>query len=266
MGVRNPFVGEGVADRYARARPPLHDYVAELILTRQSRVSRAIDVACGTGLSTVPLLAVAEHVVGVDLSSDMLAEAPRAVGVSYVQAAAERLPFDDSAFDLMTICSAIHWFGREALAELHRTLVVGGTLVVYDVWFPAEMVDEPRFEQWMADVCGPRYPSIPKNHANVDALQGEGFRQIWSADRRYEVEMNFTGLVDCLMTHSERIVVIQQGRETEDEQASFFCEGLRFLFPDGRQRSLVFGIRLRAFFRESVRMYAPTAPTEPREL
>lgn len=247
MPVENPFVGQGVGARYARARPALHDRVVDLILARQPRVPRAIDLACGTGLSTMPLLKVAGHVVGLDISSDMLAVATQSERVSFIQGAAEGIPFAAAAFDLATVCSGIHWLRREALGELHRVLKIDGSLVVYDVWFPADMVDEPQFADWMSVTCGPRYPSVPKKQDNLMALLDMGFRPTWSADLRHEVRMDLESLVDYLMTHSERIAAIQDGRETEAEQAEFFEVGLRSLFPDEIRRALLFGISVHAF-------------------
>jgi SAM-dependent methyltransferase len=228
----------------------LHHHVAELVLARQPKVRRALDLACGTGLSTTPLLEVARQVVGVDVSREMLALARRSHRVAYAQAAAERIPFGDGSFDLVTICSALHWFGPPALRELHRVVKAEGSLVVYDVWFPAEMVGEPRFAEWMSEVCAPRYPSVQKRHDNVRTLLDVGFRPTWSADPRYEVMMDLEALVAYLMTHSERVAAIGRGRETEGEQADFLTEGLRFLFPPGIERTLVFGIWAQAFRRQ----------------
>lgn len=250
MDVLNPFVGRGVAVRYARARPALHHHVAQLLLARGPRARRALDLACGTGLSTTPLVAVAQRVVGVDVSSEMLALAPRGERIAYARAAAERLPFPDGTFDLATICSALHWFDAPALLELHRVLADDAALVVYDVWFPAEMVGEPRFAAWMAETCGPRYPSVPKRHDNLPALPDVGFRPTWSADPRYQVAMDRDALVGYLMTHSERVAAIEQDRETEAEQEAFLTKGLRPLFPPGAERMLVFGIFARAFRRQ----------------
>lgn len=185
-----------------------------------------------------------------DKSPEMLALAPRCERVSYTQGVAELIPFRNGAFDLATVCSGIHWFHEEALSELHRVLREEGTLVIYDVWFPAEMEDEPRFAEWMSATCAPRYPSIPKNYNNVEALQSMGFRQTWAAEPRFNVVMSLGSLVDYLMTHSERITAIRERRETEGEQAAFFEEGLRFLFSRKGEREVVFGIWVRSFERQ----------------
>jgi ubiquinone/menaquinone biosynthesis C-methylase UbiE len=147
------------------------------------------------------------------------------------------------------VCSGIHWLEPPALAELHRILRSRGMLVVYDVWFPAQMVDEPRFAEWMTQTCAPRYPSIAKNQGNIQALECVGFKQTWTDDTREEVRMDLPTLVAYLMTHSERIAAIQEGRETEPEQERFLTDGLRPLYPEKDQRALEFAVRVKAFQR-----------------
>jgi SAM-dependent methyltransferase len=98
-GVDNPFVGREVACRYASARPVLHHHVTQLLADRIPRPSRALDLGCGTGLSTAALHGFARLVVGVDVSSQMLAARIDHTAM-YVLAQAERLPFADAVFEL----------------------------------------------------------------------------------------------------------------------------------------------------------------------
>jgi ubiquinone/menaquinone biosynthesis C-methylase UbiE len=128
--------------RYASARPNLHYHVTPILLERVPQPRRALDLGCGTGLSTGALRGFATVVVGVDASNDMLATRTEHTAL-YVLAAAERLPFVERSVDLVTVASAIHWFKREAIAEVARVLIAAGWLVVYDVWFRAEMADVP---------------------------------------------------------------------------------------------------------------------------
>lgn len=101
---------------------------------------RVLDVGCGTGAFAARLVArhPMQHVVGVDVSEGMLAEARRklghAPGAAFVRAAADALPFDAAAFDIVVSASALHYFPdpARALAEMHRVLRPGGRVVVLD--------------------------------------------------------------------------------------------------------------------------------------
>jgi len=115
--VVNPFVDEVVAQRYAEARPRLHDHVVALLTERIPAPDRALDMGCGTGLSTKPLTSFARVVVGVDVSEEMLTARAGHVDAHFVRARAERLPFREDAFDLATAASAIRWFGSEPSAR-----------------------------------------------------------------------------------------------------------------------------------------------------
>src|SRR5512135_3338708 len=94
------FQHDRVAAGYESARPYLHPEllvrVRELVHSA-GRFRRALDVGCGTGLSSVALHDMADEVVGVDVSLDMLRRARRAAGVRYVAAAAEDLPLRDGS-------------------------------------------------------------------------------------------------------------------------------------------------------------------------
>lgn len=101
---------------------------------------RVLDVGCGTGTFAKRLVdrTPAQHVVGVDISAGMLAEARRKVGPApnarFVAARAEALPFEAGAFDVVVTASALHYAERPeaAIAEAARVLRPGGRLVVLD--------------------------------------------------------------------------------------------------------------------------------------
>lgn len=93
---------------------------------------RALDVGTGTGAAA---FAVARRfpsaeVVGADLAAEMIAEAKRktplelADRVRFEQVDAERLPYPDESFDLVTLANMIPFFN-----ELERVVAPGGWLV-----------------------------------------------------------------------------------------------------------------------------------------
>jgi SAM-dependent methyltransferase len=59
---------------------------------------RLLDVGCGTGAHSAPLAELGWHLVGVDISADMLRLA-RERGLEVVNADARRLPFGEHSFD-----------------------------------------------------------------------------------------------------------------------------------------------------------------------
>lgn len=106
--------------------------------------SDVLDVACGTGLVTVPAARAAGaggHVVGVDLSQEMVnlaAERARTLGLAQVRFErmdAEALTFDAASFDVALCALGLMYVPepQKAIAELHRVLRPGGRAVVA-VW------------------------------------------------------------------------------------------------------------------------------------
>jgi len=138
------FQHERVAGGYATARPWLHPEVFSLarkVAGIGAAVGWALDVGCGTGLSSLALFGLARQVVGTDASIDMLRRAHRASGVRYAAATGESLPFRDGAFDLIVACGSIDWIDRArflpraaallapaAVARLRRRVVGSGQL------------------------------------------------------------------------------------------------------------------------------------------
>jgi ubiquinone/menaquinone biosynthesis C-methylase UbiE len=111
----------------------------------------ALDVATGTGHTAFAVAPHVRHVIGIDLTPQMLAQGLALQSrnglrnVSFAVADAHRLPFASGAFDLVTARRAPHHFadvGR-ALAEMRRVLRPGGRLVIDDRSVPEDdEVDE----------------------------------------------------------------------------------------------------------------------------
>jgi ubiquinone/menaquinone biosynthesis C-methylase UbiE len=136
----NIFASAAKAEGYAKSRPPLHARIVEQIGVR---AESALDVGCGAGLSTAPLLKLAERVVGVDPVPEMVKWGGRvARGAAFLAGRAEALPFRDRSFDLITAAGSLNYAEPvAAFRELRRVIGVRGTLCVYDfhqVDFPGE--------------------------------------------------------------------------------------------------------------------------------
>ena len=122
------------------------DELPRLVEAARSRLGdlagrRALDVATGGGHTARALAAAGAHVTVSDLTPEMLAaaeahlrEAVPAAALTFVVAAAEALPFDDGAFEVVSCRIAAHHFGdpRAFLAEARRVLAPGGVLLLVD--------------------------------------------------------------------------------------------------------------------------------------
>lgn len=234
------------ADRYARSRPYFHTLVVDRIATfleLREPVATALDVACGTGLSSVALREIASKVVGTDSSAEMLARAPLVEGIEYIEAPAEQLPFDDATFDLATVCSAFHWFDRARfLAEVRRVLAPAGWLVIYDNAFRGEMKENPRFKPWFQESYLARYPSPPRDRRpfGEEDARRHGFRFLGREDYQNEVGFSIEELAGYLETQSNVIASVEEGSESIEEVHQWLLNALSSLFPE-TTATFVFG-------------------------
>lgn len=166
-----------VAAGYAFARPVVHPRILQHVreyLRLDAPVPRALDVGCGAGRSTAALTGLAESVVGIDPSAVMLehraAVAPRA---RFVVGQAERLPFTDAAFDLVTAAGSVNYVDHDlALPQIARVLAAAGTLVIYDFSAGRRLAGSGRLEEWYVEFDR-RYPDAPGYEMDVTRLPFE---------------------------------------------------------------------------------------------
>ena len=245
----NPFSDGELGRLYDRGRPYLQARaVRRIAQTVVTTVRRALDVASGTGLSSVALAHLADRVVGSEAASGMLAAARRDPAVDYVLSPAERLPFPGSAFDAVTVASGVHWFDRERFfAEAHRVLTVDGWLAVYDHYFLGEMDDVPGFSTWMEDSFSARYPLPPRSETAVTTEAPPGFHRVGGDEYVDVVEMTHRGLVDYLLTQSNTTVPVASGRESRAAIRVWLSDETDGFFEPDRSRRLRFWLAIVCF-------------------
>lgn len=136
-------------DRYARLLsfgqdPRWRRYLVEH--TEAAPGSVVLDVATGTGAVALELARLKGcTVVGIDQSAEMLAEARRRIALAaatkeirLVEGSAEKLPFENGAFDALTVTYLLRYVDDPAatLVELARVVRTGGTIASLEFGLP----------------------------------------------------------------------------------------------------------------------------------
>jgi SAM-dependent methyltransferase len=133
-----------------------------------------LDVACGTGLASGPLIENAVRVTGVDVSAPMLAKArERYPSATWVEGSAEALPFEPHTFDAAISAQAFHHVDRaKAIAELQRVVKPGG---IVGIWWKV-LLDQDPVAQLRARVA--QEMGVEPPHSG---LKG-GFKEFYGSD------------------------------------------------------------------------------------
>src|ERR1700730_14509198 len=103
---------------------------------------RVLDIACGTGVVAITAARQAARVTGLDLTPPLLQQAREnsriaGVEVDWREGDVEKLPFEDSSFDVV-LSQFGHIFAPRpdvAIAEMLRVLKPGGT-IAFSTWPP----------------------------------------------------------------------------------------------------------------------------------
>ena len=112
-------------------------------MLRGRRPFRLLDIGCGTGTLVTRLAqqTEAEFLVGLDYSpvrvrhaTEKIAGSPQAAKLQVLLGDAERLPFADESFDVLTCCHSFHHYPHQpaVIREFRRVLRPGGLLLLVD--------------------------------------------------------------------------------------------------------------------------------------
>ncbi len=242
----NYFAPQTAAERYAHGRPFFHPLIVRFIkefISLSEVLPRALDVGCGTGLSTVALTGIARDLFGVDASSEMLAHAPIHPRIRYVEASAECLPFGANEFDIITVSQAFHWLDRDRFfTEAARVTRAGGWLVVYDNYFVGCMTEGDDFHVWFRDSYLIKYPSPQRPWADINGedAQRRGFRLLGHEMHQNTISFTHESLVDYLLTQSNIIAKVEGGQEELRVVRHWLLDELRFFFEGGVAAEFIF--------------------------
>ncbi len=200
---RGEQFGEVVTNyqQYRKSHP--REIFAELFSLMKNKGGAVIlDLACGSGKSTEPLVRKNTSVIGCDTDRRMLREASnlaraKHLPITYVHGRAESLPFEGNTFDAVVIGSAFHWFAsRRAVTEIRRVLKPDGLIFIFQYRYPTtEKEEEYNEEAPLLRDCGIEYPERERARGTAEfftnILKSGGFKDIQTLTikkfRRYSV-------------------------------------------------------------------------------
>lgn len=246
----NFFGFTSAAERYASGRPYFHAVVIERLkefLSLTGKVALALDVGCGTGLSSVALKGLASRVVGVDAAQAMLAHAPLDACIAYAAARAEALPFGPHAFELMTLSQVSHWLDRpKFFAEARRVLRPSAWLIAYDAYFTADTTENNEFKAWHQSVYLKHFPSPPRSPVALMSADVAGTGLQLRHEERLPHSISFTPeqLVEYLLTQSNVIAMVEGGAREIGEVRRWLSENVRPFFAGRAEVGFLFDVPL----------------------
>lgn len=232
---------------YANARPPVHGLILErafAALGREMLFERALDVGCGSGVSTRALARWARRLVGVEPAVGMAALVGTvAPGAGAVAGAGEALPFRDGSFDVATAAGSLNYvsdLGR-TMGEVRRVLRRGGVLVVYDFAAGRSFADSPALDEWFAEFQR-RYPPPAHEARYLDpgVLEREaaGFRMEAAAPVEARIPFRREAYAAYMMTETNVAAAVRRGGEAEPIRA--WCDESLAAMWGGEEREVVF--------------------------
>src|SRR5512143_524637 len=236
---RRLFEHDRVAAGYASARPYLHPQIFAVVrdlIGPAAPCRRALDVGCGTGLSSAALLELAREVVGIDGSVEMLRRAGRVGGVRYVASAAEALPFRPRTFGLVVACGSIDWVDRSRFMPRVAELVERhGWLVSLDFGDTGRSPEVPALARWYDEVFQARYARPASGDPMIAAAEAERHGFEAPLHRAFASVASFTArqYAAFLMTESNVIAAVEYGSQAEDRARAWIESELLPLFGEG---------------------------------
>jgi demethylmenaquinone methyltransferase / 2-methoxy-6-polyprenyl-1,4-benzoquinol methylase len=147
-----------------------------------------LDVATGTGLVAAELLRRGFSVTGLDQSAEMLVRARQRFGdrVELVEAPAERLPFEDTVFDHLTVTYLLRYVRDPGatLRELARVVRPGGVVASLEFGVPSGLA-RPAWELYVRAGLPLAGRVLRNGWREVGDFLGGSIREFWEA---YPVE------------------------------------------------------------------------------
>ena len=175
-------------------------------IVRRLKPTRILDLATGTGDLAINMAKrIPEaHIMGVDLSENMLAVAAEKVRrqglddhIVLYQGDAENLDLNDGVVDVVTVAFGVRNFGdiEQGLAEIWRSLRSGGHLVVLEFSMPRNPLVRKMYGLYSDHVMRPVGSMVSRDNQAYEYLP-DSIAEFYGPEDFLEV-MRRAGFEDC---------------------------------------------------------------------
>ncbi|CAM3023550.1 methyltransferase domain-containing protein [Sporolactobacillus spathodeae] len=195
MKIGDQEVYDGTAYYYLKYRGQYSKQLIRMIadICHLNGSGRLLDLGCGTGKLTFPLIPYFKESIGIDISSDMLQKAESQAELlglslsSWVRMQSEDLDPASGPYQLITSGDAFHWMDREKVLSLsYQLLAPGGALALVgqghmlgnhsELW---QQTVQTVITEWFGDKAG-RPVEVQESHEHL--LARSAFKKIQSGN------------------------------------------------------------------------------------
>lgn len=161
------------ANAYASFRPHYPQQLFTWLAAQCPGSNRALDIACGNGQASGPLLEHFQQVLAGDASLEQLQAGEIQPGLQRFVAEAHAQPLSSHSIDLIVVAQALHWFATPAFfSEVKRLLTPNG---LFCAWCYSLMRIDPELDALIDQFYWHTLRGYwPEGRASVDA----GYRDI----------------------------------------------------------------------------------------
>lgn len=163
------------AHAYAKGRRGHSPLAYEILKSYVDSEKSVLDIGCGTGISTLPLLELFHEVRGCDIDSRLLEVAIQKNPTIFDLADAHHLPYSNETFDVVTAFSSFVWFcDNQAAKEIYRTLKPSGYFYIVNKNYLNSSLQK-KIAQIIQQAIDTRFEHNNKTYHPYEMLRANGF-------------------------------------------------------------------------------------------